>query len=345
MIRFYKPTLKRGDMDSVLQTMVNEQIGPGERCSYFTSSFAEKTGCQSSVAFRTYPDCIESALRLAGAEKDTAVAISPLSPSIYKEVLDKLGCKIVWVDVDKENGLVNETLVASSGAQILILYENCGSIPLKYNKDTTFADKCDFGSLVVIEDVTQSIGGHFRDEAKPGDWGKIVICALEEDNIISSAGGAVLAVKSDLTYALRSKKPSSYLRLPDMNAALGLVQLNHLDENCIRRREILKTYQQSLSKTNHRQFGLTLLDFESCAGSFSVFLDSKPEQTIKFAEKHDIPTAMTFEDCLLKDFEGDAFSLVPAAAAYYYRTVSFPVYPFLKASDVDSITKIIAHLP
>ena len=30
LIRFFKPTLRRKDMDAVLQTMVDEKIGPGE---------------------------------------------------------------------------------------------------------------------------------------------------------------------------------------------------------------------------------------------------------------------------------------------------------------------------
>lgn len=345
MIRFYKPTLKRKDMDSVLQTMVDEQIGPGDKCKAFTSAFADITGCTSSVAFRTYPDCIETALKVAGVNQESIVAISPLSPSVYKTVLDKVGCKVVLVDVDKENGLPSEEAVKSSGAQVLILYESCGSLPLKYNRETTYADKCDYSTTLVIEDVTQSIGGHFRDEAKPGDWGKIVLCALEESDVVSSAGGAVMAVKAAMIYELRGKKPSELVRLPDLNASLGSVQLTNLNDSCAQRRLILKSYQQSLSKTKHRQFGLNLIDFESSAGIFAVFLDSKPDEIVKFAEKHDVPVIRTFENSILDGFEGDAFGLFPVAAAFFFRTVSFPVYPFLKQQEIDTVSKVIAHLP
>lgn len=345
MIRFFKPTLKRKDMDSVLQTMVNEQIGPGEMSSLFTSTFAEKCSCSGAVAFRTYPDCIESALKIAGVTEESVVAISPLAPDVYKSVFDKIGCKVVLVDVDRENGLVSEEKVQQSGANVLVLYENAASLPLKYNKETSEVDKCEYPSVLVIEDVTQSIGGHFGDVAKPGDWGKIVICALEEENIVSAAGGAVMAVKPDMIYQLRGKKPSSYLRLPDLNAALGSVQLQNLDDNCTQRRMILKTYQQSLAKTKHKQFGTSLLDFDSASGDFAVFLDSKPDETVKFAQKHEVPVVRTFENSLVKFYENEAFDLFPVSAAYYYRTVSFPVYPFLKQSDIENISKVIAHLP
>lgn len=344
-MKFYKPTLKRKDMDSVLQAMVDEQIGPGERCQYLTQQFAQNTGCTNAVAFRTYHDCIRTALLLSGAKEGTCVALSPLAPYAYKEVLNSLGCSVIWVDSDRENGLPSEQQVVQSNAEILILYENCGSLPLKYDTQTTFAQKCDYGDILIIEDVTQSLGATYRDEYKAGDWGKIVICAMEDDNLVSAAGGAVLAARGDIVYSLRSHRPDSYRRMTDLNASLASVQIENLQENSIKRREIVKVYEQSLSKTKHKKYGLTLFDFENPCTSFDVFLDCKPEEVIKFAQKREVPVRLTFENSAVKDIEGDLFSMFPVCAAFYYRTVSFPVYPFLKNSEIDEINKVIAHLP
>lgn len=345
MIKFYKPTLKRKDMDSVLQAMVDEKIGPGDRCQFLTQIFSEYVGCTSAVAFRTYYDCIRTALITLGAEKDTPVAISPLAPYAYKTVLEELGCKIIWVDCDKENGLPSEQAVSASGAEILVLYENSGSLPMKYNSETTFAEKCDYSTVSVLEDVSESLGACYAEDAKAGEWGKVVVCAMEEEAIVSAGGGAVLAVRGDMIYALRGHKPDALRRMTDLNASLGAVQMQNLDENSVRRREITKIYEQSLSKTKHKKFGLSLLDFENPSFRFDVFLDCKPDEVIKFAAKKEVPVKLTFENCAIKDMEGDLFSLFPVCAAYYYRTVSFPVYPFLKNSEIDETNKIIAHLP
>lgn len=332
-------------MDSVLQAMVDEQIGPGERCQYLAQQFAQQVSCTNAVAFRTYHDCIRTALILAGAKQGTTVALSPLAPYVYIEVLSSMECSVVWVDADRENGLPDEQQVVQSNPEILILYENCGSLPLKYDNQTTFAKKCDYGDVLIIEDVTQSLGAGYRDEYKAGDWGKIVICAMEDDNLVSAAGGAVLAARGDIVYSLRSHRPDSFRRMTDLNASLASVQIENLNENNIKRREIVKVYEQSLSKTKHKKFGLTLFDFESPCAGFDVFLDCKPEEVIKFAQKREVPVKLTFEHCAAKDIEGDLFSLFPICAAYYYRTVSFPVYPFLKNNEIDEINKIIAHLP
>ncbi|MCF0261757.1 MAG: DegT/DnrJ/EryC1/StrS aminotransferase family protein [Sphaerochaetaceae bacterium] len=345
MIQFYKPTLKRKDMDSVLQTMVNEQIGPGERGRAFVQYFCETIAATSAIAYRTYPDCLSDALKLMGAQKGVKVAVSPLSPLIYKSVIESTGAQMVYVDVNKETCCPDELLVAQSGAEILLLHETLGTLPVKYNEQTTFAEKYDYSSVKVIEDISDSIGSRVKDEAYAGSFGQIVVCALEEDSIVSAGGGAIMAVRGEYVNALRGKRPSKYLRMPDMNAALGLVQLANLDENSNKRREILKVYQQSLSKTRHKQFGLGLIDFASNGGAFGVFLDSKPEETIKFAQKHDVPVKLAFADCLIKDFEGDPFEAFPVAASFFYRTVEFPIYPFLKMSEIDSISKVVAHLP
>ena len=345
MIQFYKPTLKRKDMDSVLQTMVNEEIGPGKISRDFVQAFCEEVKATTGAAYRTYPDCLSAALRLMGAQKGVRVAVSPLSPAIYRTVIENLGAQMVIVDVDKETGCPNDSLIAESGAEILMLYENFGTLPAKYNEQTTFAECCDYSSVKVIEDISESIGSCIKDEIRAGCIGKIVVCAFEEDSIVSAGGGAVLAVRGEYVTALRGKGPSRYLKMPDMNAALGLVQLVNLPQNCEKRREMLKSYQQSLAKTKHRQFGLNLLDFTSNAGFFAVHLDSRPDETVKFASRHNVPVQMAFEDCILKEIEGDPFEIAPVGASFYYRTVRFPLYSFLRGSEVEEISRVVAHLP
>ncbi len=331
-------------MDGVLRTLVDEKIGPGERASLFMHEFAQSTGCRSAAAYRTYPECIESALLLLGACEGAKVAISPLAPKIYLTVMNKLGCIPVYVDVDPENGLVNSS-ADFQGASILVLYDNCGSLALKYNSETTFAERCVFENVSVIEDVSQSIGGSYMQEFKAGDWGNVVVCSCEDEDIVSCAGGAVLGVKGDLIYTLRSSRPSSYSEMTDMNAALGSVQLANLAEDSSVRRKISELYRESLMRTSHKQFGFMMADFEGSAQSFAVFLNSKPGDTVAFAKKYGVPVQMTFGGSIAASYDGDIFSDFPVAGAMCSRTVSFPVYPFLKKDETEMTAKVIAHLP
>ena len=180
---------------------------------------------------------------------------------------------MVIVDIDRDTGCPNDSLVAASNAEILLLYENYGTLPARFNEQTTFVESCDYSSVKVIEDISESIGSRIKDELYAGCLGQIVVCSLEDECVVSSGGGAVMAVRGEYVNGLRGKRPSKYLAMPDMNAALGLVQLSNIEENLEKRREIMKVYQQALSKSGRRQFGLSLVDFDSDASGFAVQLD------------------------------------------------------------------------
>lgn len=345
MIRFSKPTLKRIDMDYVLQTMADEHIGPGEKSGLFNNAFAQRLGFASSVSFRTYQDCLRAALKLCEVGEMTTVALSPLSPSVYCDVLEKFGCKVVYVDVNRENGMPDSQAVYDSNADVLLLYEPCASIPVKYNSDTTYYERESYGSIKIIEDVSTSVGSVLGEDAKAGEWGDIVICSLEENDVISAGGGAVLSVKGELVPALSQMQVSEYELLTDLNASLGLIQLENLDANSIKRREICDVYSSGMISTKHKKFGLVSIEYKSNGSAFAVFMDCKPDNLIEFAKRHDVPVLRTFEKSAMSKIEGDLFERFPNAASYYYRTVSFPVYPFLNAQEVKNISRIIANLP
>lgn len=344
MIRFKKPTIKRKDMDNVLQTMVNEQIGSGDQEKEFMTCFSQYVGLNKAVGFRTYFDCIRTALRFAGAKQDTVVAISALAPSVYQTVLNELGCVVKIVDVEKETGLSGESTVSSCGADLFVLYENCGSLPVKYDNTENCVVPCDFGDIPVLEDISESIGSSCG-SIKPGYWGNVVVCSFEQNDVVSAGGGAAFAIKDDSADSFKDFIPNDYLRMTDMGSALGIVQLDNLEENCAKMREIWELYENGLKTTQHKVFGLNMLDFKSNANTFSVFLNCKPDDIIKFAEKHDVPVEKTFSNSIAGACEGDLFEICPVSASYYHRTISFPIYPFLKATEIDIISKIIAHLP
>lgn len=345
MVRFNKPTIRRKDMDSVLQTMVDEKIGPGEKTDLFNNYFCALTLLKYSKSYRSYLTCIRNAFLTLGADSCSLVAMSALTPSVYKTVCDQMGLRTVILDVDKENGLVSSKALLESGADILVLYESCSSLPVHYDMVTTYPVRVEYENVRIIEDITQSIGSQVGEEILAGSFGDAVVCRLEDEDLVSCAGGAVLGVTSSYVDSLKALQSSQFDLLTDLNASLGIVQIQNLLENMEKRREIISIYQSSLSKTRHKRFGLTLLDFIPSGSVFSVFLDSKPEESIKFALKHDIPLVMTFKDSIIKECDGDMFEKYPVSAAYYCRCVSFPLYPFLKNQEIDSISKIIAHLP
>ena len=81
-IKFQKPALFRKDMDAVLQTMVDEKIGPGEKKKAFIKAFSSHTGKKDGAALRSFIDALGISFHAMGLKEGDLCAISVLSPDI-----------------------------------------------------------------------------------------------------------------------------------------------------------------------------------------------------------------------------------------------------------------------
>ena len=341
LIPFYKPTLRRKDMDAVLQTMVDERIGPGERKNEFLKQFCTYIGAGEGIALRSYPDALRASLLTLSLPPGAKVGVSVLSPSLYALIAKEMQLELVLGDIDEESGCLSQeeaTRLVEEGAQALLIHEPMCQIPLH----------CEYRSLgvPVIEDISQSLGSCFDDE-RAGGFGDLVVCALEEDAVVSAAGGAVLAIMHgdyQKTLSALFREYREYVELPDMNAALGLIQLSHLDDHLSKRREFYTLFSNALLKTEHKLYGIGNIDFKPNGYGFCVVLDSRAEDAIKFANKYQVSAQKTFSDTLAKGYS-DRFDLFPKALPPHLRGISLPLYPFLKQSDTELLMKVISHLP
>jgi len=341
LIPFYKPTIRRKDMDAVLQTMVDERIGPGERAQEFLRQFCTLTGTKEGIALRSYVDALVTALKLCNIGQGSIVGVSILSPSVYEVAIVSLGAEILLGDIDPDNGclsLSEATRLVSEGASALLIHEPMCQIPYE----------CDYRQLgvKVIEDISQSLDSTYED-TKSGSFGDLVVCAFEQDCLISTGGGAALVFNDHIFAAPLQQlyqRVRSYEELPDMNAALGIIQLNNLPFQMTKRKEFYSLFRKALLKTPHKLFGIGNIDFEPNGYGFCVVLDSKAEDAIKFANKYQVSAQKTFVDSL-GNLHSQRFDLYPNAVPPLLRALSFPTYPFLKQGDVEMLMKVISHLP
>lgn len=342
IIRFEKPTLRRKDMDAVLQTMVDEHIGPGERTARFVSILQSLTGINgAAVALRSLPVALFYSLRLVGLQAGDTLAVSALSPLMYSSVAELLGCRLIIGDIDKDTGNLSysemQKLLAFNPKAIL-LYEPYGNFD--------FAKSWKGLGIPIVEDITESLGCVYQERMSGQDC-DIAVCAFEESGIVSTGGGAAIlcadpAMQEKLDALISSE--ISYQELPDMNAALGIVQISLINQHMQRRRALFRIYQQALLHTRHHLFGIPDIDYDTNGYGFTVVLDGRPEEAMQFALKYEVSIQRAFTQCIIKN-QLDRFDLYPNAIVCALRSVSFPLYPFLTNQQVSQIEKVISHLP
>ena len=343
IIKVDKPTLRRKDMDAVLQTMADEQIGPGAHASSFVEKFRQTCNLEGSTyALRTAFDALSYAIRSLELTCDTAIAVSALSPAWYASVITSCGCRAFVLDIDPETGNLDFCLVseayASNDIGAIILYEPYGNLPSSSPWRSL--------GIPIIEDITESIGSVYGEDA-PGKFGHLLICAFEESSVVSTGGGALVHA-SDPTYAehLSSmlEPQRDLIGLPDMNAALGVVQLDHLKRNCALTRAIFDRYRQALMRTSHQLFGIRDIDFQGNGYGFVVVMEAKPDEGRKFALNYEVETEKAFPRTVSSQML-ERFDLFPNAIPCMLRGIRFPLYPFLSKQHIIQIEKVISHLP
>jgi dTDP-4-amino-4,6-dideoxygalactose transaminase len=126
-----------------------------------------------------------------------------------------------------------------------------------------------------------------------------------------------------------------------MNAAMGVIQFREAAKNLARRKEIAAVYTQSSLRTRHKRF-VQEGDYNNYA--FPLILETGLKDVKAYARKKDIVVESAFEDTPAGTGAVDA-AQCPEAYSLSLRTVLFPLYPRLQASEVERVSKLILTLP
>ena len=358
-IEVYSPTIRRKEMDAVLTAMVADKIGPGDQAKFLIQIAKEKIKFDFCLALRSPAVALALALKSLNLEPGQGVIVSALSPLYYSRVIEDLGLKALYCDVQASTCCISretvEKALASKPAELdprcIVIHNTLG-----YISDT--ASIAELG-IPLIEDCSQSYGTIIGEAENEGDknLGDAVftILGLEEKDMLTSGGGALLfSFNRRDGSVLRSlgDLPPEY-GLPDMNAALAVVQFREASKNLIKRREIARLYTQAALRTRHKRFiqgtlGAVSQEEENQGEynnyAFPLILEKGAKEVKAYARRKEIAVESAFENTLIGS------GLVPSeqcpeSYSLSLRTVLFPLYPRLRTRDAENIAKLLQTLP
>ncbi len=368
MIQTFSSTIRRKEMDAVLTCMVDERIGPGELNARLIQTAKEFFSCAGAVALRTPAAALKYALKALSLEAGSGVMLSALAPLWQYAVVEELGFKPVVLDVQTESAQITSEIVSQgiqSGGRALVLRESLGILP-------------DFEGILalgipVIEDISQSAGGLVPEAAqgeeaakaapsseeegdavktevkgkKAGSFGIYAICSLEEQDVITAGGGALLMAAGRRDWpvlkSLAEGIPSIEM-LPDINAALATVQIKEFARNEAKRKEIYALYNRSIMSGKNKGF-VRDVELNSTIWSFPIALNSGFTDVKAYAQKKDIEVRLAFEDSIIAAKEDELGAACKNAKALALRSAVFPLYPRLNRSQIEKISKVLVTLP
>jgi dTDP-4-amino-4,6-dideoxygalactose transaminase len=376
-IEVYSPTIRRKEMDAVLTAMVEDKIGPGERARQLLSTAKEYLHFDYALSLRSPAIALTLALKALNPEKGQGVIISALSPRYYVNVITDMGLSVLYCDVSPNFPCMSRETIEQalaerlSGINVLciILHHTLGYVP-----DT--ASVAEIG-LPVIEDVSMSVnfsGGkadaNQNETAKENRHGVFTILGLEERDMLTAGGGAILfaANRRDGMLLRNFTDIPPEFCLPDINAALAVVQFKEARRNIEKRVAIAQMYVQSALRTRHKRFipltcsnerrsldlitadevsdtgGVSGDDTEYNNFAFSMVLETGLKDVLAYARKKDIILESAFDNTVAGVSESGALNC-PVSYSLSLRTVLFPLYPRLRQAEAERVSKLIATLP
>jgi dTDP-4-amino-4,6-dideoxygalactose transaminase len=369
-IEVYSPTIRRKEMDAVLTALVEDKIGPGEQGRFLIQNAREFLHFDCCLTLRSPAIALHFALKALDLKEGQGVILSALCPRYYLRVLQELRLTPIYCDVENGTPLIGKATIEAAiarqngvEARCILLHHNLGFL-----HDMSVGVGIAELGLPVIDDRSQSFGSNVAASADTEQAvaycpGAFTILGLEERDMLTSGGGALLyAVNRRDGSVLRNfaNLPPEYC-LPDMNAAMAVIQFRESTKNLEKREEIAKVFNQSALRTRHKRFVIgENVSYNNYA--FSLILETGLKDVKAYARKKDILVESAFTETLMGAFigeqeegngiaplggqsEGLSPELCPEAYSLSLRTVLFPLYPRLSSTEVERISKLILTLP
>jgi perosamine synthetase len=372
-IEVYSPTIRRKEMDAVLTAMVEEKIGVGERNRLLIQTSKEQIKFDYALALRSPAVALYLALKALNVKAGQAVVISALSPRYYYQVIEDLQLTPVYCDVSFDFPCMSRETVESAVSQKPSGVEICAVVlhhTLGFRPDSKSIAELGYP---VIEDISQSYGrlikkenadnnaagsgsangaakgaadnnaSKEKEEPQINTNGIFCILGLEERDMLTSGGGALLFAmnRKDAAELRNFAGIANEYCLPDINAALAVVQFKEVQRNLQKRSEIANVYSQASLRTRHKRF-IPLAEDDYNNYSFSLVLETGLKDVIAYARKKDIIVESAFDNTLAAS---GLCGNCPVGSSLSLRTVLFPLYPRLRSSEAERVSRLIMTLP
>jgi len=335
----YSPTIRRKEMDAVLTAMVQEHVGPGEQSQKLIQTAKEYLEFDYCLALRSPVNAIMTALLAMDLPEKSEILISALSPAYYVNAINDLSLIPICCDVDELSGNLTVESVKqklTSETRALIAHHSLG-----YVTDTP--QLLELG-LPLVEDCSKSFGAHWGGE-RTGSFGHFTILGLEERDVLTAGGGALVYAmgRREGTVLRRYSDLYPEYRLPDLNAALAIVQFREAERNYTIRKEIATVYAQTSLRTRHKTF-IQNGESEYNNYTYPIILETGLKDVRAYAAKKEVELASAFEDSVISR-RPEMVQSCPVAASLALRTVLVPLYPRLGKTQVLKVAKVLATLP
>lgn len=377
MINYGRQNINSKDIKNVIRTLGSNWLTSGPEISKFESKISKFTGVKYSVAVNSATSALHLACISLGLQKNDELWTSTNTFVASANCGLHCGANIKLIDIDYENynidiNLLEKKLIIAKKKKKLpkvIIPVHFAGLPCDMKKINDLSKKYGFK---IVEDASHALGAKYlKNKIGSCKYSDITVFSFHPVKMITTGEGGIVTTNDKKIYEkiaslrdhgidrenFKSKiKPWFFsqtnlgynYRMTDIQASLGISQMDRLNEFVLERNKIAEFYDNEL-KNLPLKLPKISKNYLSTYHLYVVqVLDKRKKKNrdnlIKFLFKkgvrctvHYIPIYKHkfFKKILPKNIKYDQNEL------YFRRAVSLPIYPGIKKKDLNKVVSII----
>jgi perosamine synthetase len=340
----------------------------GKYVDKFERLLAEFTGVKRAVAVVNGTAALHIALKIVGVQPNDEVLIPSLTFVATGNAVVYCGAVPHFVDVSKTTLGIDPFKLEDYLKDIAVVKNNVcvnkqtGKIIRAVVPMHTFGhpvdldpllDICERWNLIMVEDAAESLGSYYKG-IHTGNFGKVSAMSFNGNKIVTTGGGGAILTNDEklADYAKHltttAKLPHRWkyehdkigynYRMPNINAALGCAQLEHLEDFIEKKRQLVNKYEQLIERYD----GIKLFKEPEFAKSNywlqTLIFDEKMyniNQVLETLNNHNVMSRPAWKPLhLLNPFQNYPKSDLSVTEQLQYQIVNVPSSPYL-GEDAD----------
>ncbi|HUW96849.1 MAG TPA: DegT/DnrJ/EryC1/StrS family aminotransferase [Anaerolineae bacterium] len=258
------PDITQSEIDLINQVLRTPYLSMGPMIERFEGAMAHYVGPKHAVAVSSGTAGLHLCMRAAGIDAGDEVITTPFSFIASANCILFERATPVFADIDPKTlnidaDSIEERITRRTKA---LLPVHVFGQPCDMDKIIALAAKYD---LPVIEDACEAMGAEYKGR-KAGTFGRCAVLSFYPNKQMTTAEGGVILTDdegwADLFRSLRNQgrgKDGSWLaherlgynyRLDELSSALGVAQLDRIEELLAKREKVAEKYNELLAKTD-----------------------------------------------------------------------------------------------